>query len=434
MPHKHKGVRGRFKNLEENIHRITRQTSRQNASKVKQLSHRRSSSSTSVNRNASTSKNQSSNSAINYNSDTELEIIEMASSILIPTKFVGTIKDPNDPDKALLESYNVNRFLADVDAQISAKKITEDADKIKQAHLFVSSDKGDAKALILSPAFENVTYDEFKELCKLTWQREEFKDPFYNLIKFKNLKSDALSADFMAQLYDYGKRLREDIISNRDFPKEKVGDNENMVDIQHVINYFSYGLMYENLPEQYRNAFKECTIDPKVGPIKTLSNIKSIAIKKQTRLETETVLYSRGRERKAIENNVRNKNTGQATSGYNSNKSKTSTTQQAPQQRQYSQVYSYQHVQSYQRGQNNYRGRGRGRGRGYSNYQNQNPTRVICFKCNTPGHKADTCYSCHYCCNHGHWIADCPVKFKDENSGKAQNSNKKDGSNSSQGQ
>ena len=440
MPKIYKKLSQSFDSLEESIKVVTRQSGRKNGKKAKK---RRSSSCTSVNsiHNSSPSRNSntnpsSSNNNPNPSSSTEIDFDEMASATFIPTKFVGTIKDPNDPDKALLESYDVHRFLADVDAQIVSKKIATDADKIKQAHLFISSDKGDAKALVLSPAFENVTYDEFKELCKLTWQREEYKDPFYNLIKFKNLKKDGTAADFIANLYEYGKRLKDDIINNRDFPKEKIGDKENMVEIQHVINYFAYGLMYENFSETFKNAFKECTIDPKQGPIKTFSNVKEIAVRKQTRIDQETVLYSRGKERKATENNNKNKNAGQTNPGYNSNKNKPNPTQQAQPQKQYSQGHSYstQNVQGYQRGQSNYRGRGRGRGYGHSNYQNQNQYKVVCFKCRTPGHKADTCRSCHYCCSHGHWIADCPIKYRDENSNRNQHSNNKDGSSPGQGQ
>ena len=433
MPKSIKKLSRSFDSLEQSIRIVTRQSRGKNARKAT----KRSSSCASVNSKSNASSQNSSpssnsNSHPSPSNSNSIDFDEMASATFVPTKFVGTIKDPNDPDKALLESYTVHRFLSDVDAQISSKKITEDADKIKQAHLFISSDKGDAKALVLSPAFENVTYDEFKELCKLTWQREEFKDPFYNLIKFKNLKVDGTAPDFIAKLYDYGKRLKEDIINNTDFPKEKIGDKENMVEIQHVINYFAYGLMYENFPEPFRNAFKECKIDPKQGPLKTFSNVKEIAARKQTRIDNETVLYSRGKERKAPENKM----ASQSNPGYSSNKNKPNPTQHPQPQKQYSQGHSYsnQSFQGYQRGQSNYRGRGRGYGYRHSNYQNQSQYKVVCYKCNLTGHRADTCRSCHYCCSHGHWIADCPIKYRDENSSRVQHSNKKEGSSSGQGQ
>ena len=315
--------------------------------------------------------------------------------------------------------------------------------------MLISSEKGDAKTLVLSPAFENVSYEEFKELCKLTWQKEEYKDPFYNLIKFKNLKMEGTAADFIAKLYDFGKRLKDDILDNAEFPKYDKDDKENLVEIQHVIDYFAYGLMYENFPESFRNAFKECpTIDPKLGPLKTFSAVKAIVARKQTRIETDTVLYTKSKEKKPADNSSKSKNAGQTTPEVNSNKTKSCPNQQAQQQRPqgtgnahhnqqyqaYQTGYNYhnQNYRGYQRGHNNYRGRGRGRGRGYYNYNNQ--YRVVCFKCNSQGHKADTCRSCHYCCSFGHWISDCPVKYKDENSGKNQSGNNKSGAQSGQGQ
>ena len=64
------------------------------------------------------------------------------------------------------------------------------------------------------------------------------------------------------------------------------------------MEYFALGILYENFSEDFRQAFKECEINPSVGLIRTYSSIRTLAAKKQTKLESETVLYSKHREKK----------------------------------------------------------------------------------------------------------------------------------------
>ena len=137
-------IRHTLNRLETSIHLVTRQQTRRNdtnkgkgkRSRGKRKRIRGINSSASVSSQASVRSHSSSRSRSNsvnasHNSDLDIDFDDMASAILVQTKFVGTIKDATDPDKASLESYNVHRFLADVDALIQSKKITNDADKIK---------------------------------------------------------------------------------------------------------------------------------------------------------------------------------------------------------------------------------------------------------------------------------------------------------------
>ena len=357
-------------------------------------------------------------------------------------KFVGSIRDRNDPDKAILEAYDVHQFLSDVDARIASRKVTQDADKIKEALLFISSDKGDAKTLVLSPEFANRTYAEFKELCILNWQKEEERDPYHNLIKYKNLKlGNGTSSDLLASLSNYGKRIKDDILSNANIPKHRnaSGNKKDLVEIHHVIEYMSMGILYENSSDEFRRAFKEYDINPKEGLIKSFAEIKSLAAKKQIKFESETVLYVKNKGKKPPEAQ-KEKGTVQSY-GQPINKGKPNNNQQqqqsCPPPKSQNSYQNYSNNQNFQKGQNSFRGfgRGRGYGRGFNSYQNQNPGQgqnpVVCFKCNQPGHRANTCRSCHYCHSHGHWIADCPAKYKDENSGKNTYSN--DGNQQGQG-
>ena len=343
-------------------------------------------------------------------SDLEFDFDEMASSVPILNKFVGHITDPNDPDKSKLEAYTVHQFIADVEARISAKKLTTDADKIKEAHLLISSDKGDAHSLVLSPAFEGVTFDAFKELCILSWEREEYKDPFNNLLQFRNVKLTGTETTFLTDLITHGARIKADILANAQFPKAEVDNNNEYILIQHAIDYFAHGLIYANFPEEYRNALKENPIDPTIGLIKTLSNVRTNVVKKRTKLESETTLLTKHKEKKTNEQS-KNKNVGNSQS-MNSSKDKSSQGQQYYNQGQYqnNQGYNYQNQGSRGnfRGQSNYRGRGRGRG------YDRKPGNIVCYRCGRPNHTANVCNRCTYCYAYGHYNADCYKKQRDE--------------------
>ena len=101
--------------------------------------------------------NSNNSSTFKLSLDPYLDFFEMATALPVVNKFVGNLRDRNDPDRIVLESYTVERFLDDVDARISSKKITSDEEKIKEAHLLISSDKGDAKQLVLSLGFKGKT-------------------------------------------------------------------------------------------------------------------------------------------------------------------------------------------------------------------------------------------------------------------------------------
>ena len=105
----------------------------------------------------------------------------MNTAVLTHTaKFAGNVDD-DDPDKHRIERYDVNHFLADVDSRIASRGIKEEADKIKEALVFVHPDKGDAHTIIISSMFKAVTtWADFKSKCRSIWQTQEHKDKFYN--------------------------------------------------------------------------------------------------------------------------------------------------------------------------------------------------------------------------------------------------------------
>ena len=71
-------------------------------------------------------------------SDTDETI---ATSLPITNKFAGRIADCLDPYKTRLKAYTVSQYLAECDTKIARKKLTNETEKIKEAHLLVSADK-----------------------------------------------------------------------------------------------------------------------------------------------------------------------------------------------------------------------------------------------------------------------------------------------------
>ena len=109
------------------------------------------------------------------------ETTAMAAIVTQLARFCGEVPSSN-PEKAVLEQYDVSRWLNDVEARISSLKITGDAAQIKEAWVLVNQDHGNARHLLNSALFAGVqTFEEFKRRCKLTWRPKDKGDPLVNL-------------------------------------------------------------------------------------------------------------------------------------------------------------------------------------------------------------------------------------------------------------
>ena len=127
----------------------------------------------------------------------------------------------------------------------------------------------------------------------MNWQKESSKDPYHNMTKLRNLKvGNGTLTELLSNISKYGKRLKQDILANRNVEKHVDAVDPritNLVEIGDVVEYFCVGILYDNCPEEYRKAFKESEIDPTAGLITTLSSVKSLAARRQVRIENEAM-------------------------------------------------------------------------------------------------------------------------------------------------
>ena len=106
---------------------------------------------------------------------------KMAAIVTQLARFCGEVPTSN-PEKTALESYDVTRWLADVDARISSQGITGDAAMIKEAWVLVNADHGNARQLLRGALFSEITtYAAFKAECLLTWKPKDRADLLVNL-------------------------------------------------------------------------------------------------------------------------------------------------------------------------------------------------------------------------------------------------------------
>ena len=331
------------------------------------------------------------------------------------TKFVGTVAD-DDPDKKRREAYTVDQFLADVDSRIQTRKITDDKAKIKEALLLVDPDKGDAHGLMISSAFSSFDkYEDFKDMCKLIWKPKIFKDKFFNLQQLRTLKKKGTEFSYAADLRTAVDRVIEDLIQKEKITIVGGGENNQNADIRQVLNYVTFGTMYDSLSEEYQRAFKKLSLDPKQGHIELMDKIMEKANESRIRqnvvayTETQASTSEQNVEKTLVTQTSHNKSNGNnAQRGsyrgrgmYQSFRGNASNVQRD------NQYYSYNNRNSYGNSQRGYSTPHRGRG-----YHNQ--SRLECRKCGQSNHKTHECWYCEYCDRYGHKISNCYSKQRDD--------------------
>ncbi|XP_066939789.1 uncharacterized protein [Macrobrachium rosenbergii] len=250
--------------------------------------------------------NTSSNNS-NTNPINKFQFRNMAQAAIImqATRFCGKVESSN-PDKSRLQSYSVNQWLADADSRISTNRITDERTKINEALLLVSSEKGDAHRTLNSVRFNNITtYAEFKRICLSVWEPVSQSDALYKINKFLNHHYDGesianLHTDIEKASHKVIEVLRKTNITIGG--KNDFGDTEtDLVSLRHVLNYLSFGTMYNTLGEKEKKAFKKVKIDPKSDSLTALIAMrqeiqrKEIDFSKEFVGATETLNERKGR-------------------------------------------------------------------------------------------------------------------------------------------
>ncbi|XP_068234939.1 uncharacterized protein [Palaemon carinicauda] len=215
--------------------------------------------------------------------------MDYAGIITQNTRFCGNVGKDN-PNKQMLEKYNVDKWLADTESRIASFRITDEVAKIKLAMLFVDVDVGDAYTTLNGKAFENITnFSEFKEDCRLLWRSPKENDRLLNLYRFVSGKFEGDSMhSWCTQVQDHLGVVRENFLS---LPKITVRnrsqfavDNNKLVDLDEILTYIAYGLLYVAFGEKERRAFKKIELDPTEKITRTLSKIQK-EIQKETQIE-----------------------------------------------------------------------------------------------------------------------------------------------------
>ena len=368
-------------------------------------------------------------------SDSESEIDTMASQLPITNKFVGRIEDPNDPDKDRLESFTVDKFLNEVDARITSKKLTQDADKIKEAHLLVSTEKGDANFVIFSSMFSKLTtYAQFKEKCKSIWQPGDHKDQFYNLLQLRNVKKVGTDHHYTVDLHHAVDRVVSDIVANPHITVHPGGPRNQLVDLEQVISYISYGTMYANLPEEYKVAFRKVPLDPTKDHLDILNEIKGKITAEKVLSDNETALFTQSKVREKV---VPIQNKSSKTNTSSPPRSSTNRGRNSSNQVQYSNQSQYRNnasTRNYQ-GSNYSSGTYRSSyGRGRDNWSYSNNSWNECRKCGRTNHRTVDCICCDYCLIPGHYVSECYSRKRDLATKKGPMQNKNQNKNQDQNQ
>ena len=344
-------------------------------------------------------------------------IEDMATVIVDNTRFVGHIADPNDPDKDRLESYTVYQFLADLDSRIQSKDIKTDLAKIKEAKLLVDKEKGDAKEVLLSPIFAEITtYDRFKTKCKEIWQPKEFKDKYYNLTQLRTLAEKGSEYTYMSEMRKAVDNVVNDVIANDNITKHAGAPRDQLVDVRELVSYISFGTIYANKNDDYKAAFRKIQLDPKEDHFTLLNRLKEKISETKIRKEPEITAVMHAKPAPSNKGNERQT----TTAGNPTGKVSSSTPQQrfSNQGRNSSGQYRGNNRGRYNN--NNY-GRTNYRGRGYES--NNSGNRIKCAKCGRANHSTNQCISCDYCSRIGHFARECRIKQRDRNQTQGNQSN-----------
>ena len=356
-------------------------------------------------------------------SNSDPQPVNMSIQIEITNRFAGKV-DENDVDRIYLESYDVNKYLAEVDARIQSKNLTTDPQKIKEAHLLINNQKGDARSIIYSSLFEDITtYADYKRKCREIWQPSDYNDPFFNLINFVTVKNVRNENVFMVEVRKSVDRVVKDMLANVNIVKHPGGKNDQLVELYDIATYLTYGVMYLSLSEGYKNAFKRIELDPTKDNLSLLKNLKDNMTK--TRLVTqEEMTYSvrygasgeQGNSKGAKPKPQYTHKRGNGRGRYQGNKGQNTKGQgQNEGQNGVGNASSYGKSDNY----NGNRGGYNKRGRGYANKGNRGNkggnTQYVgyCQNCGRDNHKTSDCLACGYCYGFGHKMRFCHVKKQD---------------------
>ena len=181
----------------------------------------------------------------------------------ITSRFCGNVP-LGTPNRDKLISYDVNRWLADTHTRIAAKGIQDPILKIREAKLAVNPYVGDATQVVNTGRMAEMNdYELFKDRCLRLWRPPEEKDRYLALQQFLSLRRKEIIGTYIAEI----EKSRSDIISDLQADKEfmkgtaqewlATGRKETLVSLDEILNYISWGIIFQGSPPLWREAFRK---------------------------------------------------------------------------------------------------------------------------------------------------------------------------------
>ena len=330
----------------------------------------------------------------------------MAAIVTQLARFCGEVSSSN-PEKAVLEQYDVSRWLNDVEARITSLKITGDAAQIKEAWVLVNQDHGNARHLLHSALFEGVqTFEEFKRRCNLTWRPKDKGDPLVNLHRL--MSTPRVSNSHMTFIADIANNISQvdTDIKNSGLFDTRVDNGVVYVCQDQILRYFGLGVIYKQYSNIERGAMKRVKPDPKETLLVIADKITEEITRSNTSLEQAVFVANDGGGKPRKNTKKKNKKKKQ-----HENKNKEETNTQGKEET----TTKGSPRGGYFRGSTAGRGRGRGLGRGTGS------TKTECDGCSSNQTTTGGCKWhrwCDYCDRRGHTYDDCYKRQRDEEAGR----------------
>ena len=338
----------------------------------------------------------------------------MAAAIITQAaRFCGNVPESN-PDKNILEQYDVNRWLADVEARISSQNITLESAKIKEASVLVSADYGNARTVLNGSVFAEITtFAAFKAECLLLWQPSVKADTLANLHRLMTTPRDEQGyISFVSSVHNNLRQVQKDVLNSPTMGTlEK--DNVKYVNLEHMMRYLGFGVLYQSFTSEERRSLKKIGPDPTERLTVTANKVLEEMTKSNVNLQ-DTVLVARG-----TAPNKRGK------------KKKFPSEQRRETQKAQSSNQDNEREEPHNKGQGNSCEDSQGffsggrvwhkglRGRGKPTGSALGSQEAVCETCGLRGHPAADCRLnqwCTYCSRKGHTVRYCFRKRDDEDS------------------
>ena len=166
---------------------------------------------------------------------------------------------------------------------------------IKEPLLLVLTDFGNTHVALNGAAFQEIkTFKEFKAECVSLWKPAEKADKLANIHKFINTRREGESlVNAYTSIMNNMDQVRKDIIELPQFPKTvDANTGKTTVDLDDMLRYFAFGVLYETCTESERKALKRITLDPKQRLTVAIENLKDEVAKSNVNLQEERVLVT----------------------------------------------------------------------------------------------------------------------------------------------